>query len=232
MIRTSKEQSLRAGESILPAPVAWWGVTTHDEPSPIIRSRHTDAQAQRRGPDDLFDTSISIDPFRPCYSTVHPYPSLQPVQRGRERGIKQHYLSIMAITPKIPFSDLLSMIVLLLVHPSLARIRHAAVRLAPVEVLACVRALVARAVLEALVCGSEMLSVRRSIVGELVVPDEGGASVAGLLGSFVAGCEPARLVRIQIFCRRDARKGRGDPNGESIEGNIEPDLWVEHCREP
>lgn len=94
----------------------------------------------------------------------------------------------MSITPEIPFSNLLSVIVVLFVHPAFARVRHAAVGFAPVEVFACVGPLVAGAVLEALVRGCEVSGVSGGIFGELVVPREGGARVAGLLGSVIAGC--------------------------------------------
>lgn len=93
----------------------------------------------------------------------------------------------MAITPEIPLSNLLSVVVVLFVHPPFARVCHAAVGFAPVEVLARVGPLVAAAVLEALVRGGEVLGVGGGVSGELVVPGESGTRVTGVLGSFVAG---------------------------------------------
>lgn len=93
----------------------------------------------------------------------------------------------MTIAPKVPLPNFLATVILFLVHPTVARIRHAAVRLAPVKVLALVGAVVALTVLEALLLVGELLGVGLGVGGELVIPDEVAAGVPEALGGVVAG---------------------------------------------
>lgn len=69
----------------------------------------------------------------------------------------------------------------------MARVRQAAVGLAPVEVLTLVGAIISTAVVEALVGGGELLGVGLGVGRELVVPDEGVAGMTEALGGFLAG---------------------------------------------
>lgn len=93
----------------------------------------------------------------------------------------------MTISPKIPFADLLAMIILLLVHPHLASGFYAAIWLAPRQVFALAGALVTAAVLEAFVGAAEILRVCCCVFYEFVVPYEIGAAVAGGFGDVATG---------------------------------------------
>lgn len=93
----------------------------------------------------------------------------------------------MTISPKIPLTDLLAMIILLLVHPHLASGFYAAIWLAPRQVFALAGALVAAAVLQAFVGAAEILRVCCGVVFEFVVPGEIGACVAGGFGDVATG---------------------------------------------
>ena len=71
------------------------------------------------------------------------------------------------------------MIILLLIHPHLARIMETAVGFAPRQVLSLALAGVCGTVLETAVLVREMLGIGLSVVGEFVVPDKAGTRVFG-----------------------------------------------------
>lgn len=93
------------------------------------------------------------------------------------------YLCIMAEGCKVTLPNLLAMIILLLIHPTLTCSLETAVRLAPVEILALVGALVAAAVLKTFIGAAEVLSIGSRLFGEVVVPLEIGAAMTAGLGS-------------------------------------------------
>lgn len=92
----------------------------------------------------------------------------------------------MPITAEISLTDLLTVVILLLAHPAPAGPRHAPVRFAPVEIFTLAGPVLPVAVLETLVGGGKMPSVRRGVGGELVVPGEVAAGMAAAFVRLVA----------------------------------------------
>lgn len=92
----------------------------------------------------------------------------------------------MPVAAEIPLTDLLTMIILLLVHPAPAGPGHTPVRLAPVKIFTLAGPVLPVAVLETLVGGGNMPSVRRGVGGELVVPGEVAAGMAAAFVRLVA----------------------------------------------
>lgn len=76
----------------------------------------------------------------------------------------------MSITREIPVPNLLPAVVAPLVHPPLRRVGELAPRADPVQVLAFVGPLVARAVVETVVGGREAVGPVLRVVGEVGIP--------------------------------------------------------------
>lgn len=77
----------------------------------------------------------------------------------------------MPISLKVALSNLLPVVILVLIHPRLTRVRQCPTRTLPVEVFALAGSLVAGTVLEAGVLGDEMLRPLLRCGGEMRVPD-------------------------------------------------------------
>lgn len=99
----------------------------------------------------------------------------------------------MAVGLEVAVPDLLPAVRAPLVHPRLRRVRQPPARAHPVQVLALVGPLVARAVVEARVGGREAVGPVLRVGGEVGVPDEvgpgdgAGDGVGGFAGWEVVG---------------------------------------------
>ena len=81
------------------------------------------------------------------------------------------YLGVVTISAKVALSNLLPVVRLPLIHPGLTRVRQCPTSALPVQIFALAGSLVAGAVLEASVCGDEMLRPLLRCGGEMRVPN-------------------------------------------------------------